>query len=1432
MAKLRGEAREERGAGAEAGYEEQILELLETPGKTPLGGAFEETIVFGPKTNAATLGFSSDDAASLAIGIPIAAAATYGGYKLVQAATSGPSTSKPWLYKLSPAYWVKSKREKKYIDIEKGSSAQNEQDKLDLAAAQRAYDATESVRQKESEISDIDKKLRGGSFTPDTSATQPAQGGLTVPSSTISGPPIPGMNYKLDKKILNTISKNGISSKVGGTITSDEFAAVTQIASQAIGDPARGQDWANGFLMKQNISVSNPDGSSWSFENGRRVITPAAPADVSMTTSAGDYGPYNRGSYNREGGGSNGGYRHHHHRRGQAPYGTNQYGQSVNQYGQPVNQYGQSVNQYGQPVNQYGQSVNQYGQPVNQYGQPITPYPGQVSSPTPGNAPTFNPACYAGTAYAAEAYGSGNPSYVQPTYTPPVPGGTICVNLNGDPDEGLPPITPQAARTQMMTPTSRKRMPPSRKKRTSSGLFVGYAGGISPWEKTLMDPTVMSTIMSTSAPTTGVRKPGQRGRYASRTAGMFVGYGGVSPWEKTLADPTLMSTVDTSIDPTTGGRRRTHAFMGGKHKKNRHASGMFVGYSSASPWEKGLADTTVFSTVMSTIDPTTGARKKGRHGTHAAGMFVGYGGVSPWEKTLADPTLMSTVDTTIDPTTGAPRRKHAFMGGKHKKNRHHTSGMFVGYGGSSPWEKTLEDPTIDSTVDTTIDPTTGGRHRTHAFMGAAATPQQKAQQAQLLMEKITDGHGDELDNIVSQKGLDGKQQWSKGDVDAMALDFLQTVTNLHGGAAPSAGDANLARNAVRYYGIKNGHSVMGADPGSSCTQRDQLINQILKDYDLKIVESIGKHDLFMKPNWTNNDINDITSDLVAAISKRNNKKLSPGDAAVARDAVKAYAIRDNRAIVSGNGAIMGISLTGILKDVGYVAVSPVLGAAWLGKKVYNKTRYGRWAGKQGPSACCQRRQQLAAQFQQQQTAQQQITVAEQQQADAIAHQQQLRDLEQAKANTAELQARASAAQDVAAESTAVQCNAYADMSAIQGAFVVDRHTGKPRPHGGSWAIVGMLHPAMVGKAALAAASRTPVGRKLRIGAEVARMARIHPPTKAKVAAIVGAAKAGNPRAKKQLKTIRAGHVAGVQRNAAVQSNAVVQRQRAKRSAAAMNGDMSALCYPNRRHHRHHHRRRGGGGQWGPNQNQNWCNQNQNWNNRGSNWNQNQGEGGYPPGRGPSVPGQGGGYVNWIKRCYGGANNPTYTPSSSTCYTNVSPSCTLGPINISGDSKGPNMANKKQGLGASADVAVALKAASATFGLPPEVGASVLQAANAGDPTAQKELVEATKVYKAAQKGDPVALKQMNDVMRDMKAGYAPAAQKAAVMSAAVATDKGTKNYKMRQAHAAKAARGKTGTRPVLASRGSMMTPAYAPPATSYPKSFWEILKPISFGTPL
>jgi hypothetical protein len=117
-----------------------------------------------------------------------------------------------------------------------------------------------------------------------------------------------------------------------------------------------------------------------------------------------------------------------------------------------------------------------------------------------------------------------------------------------------------------------------------------------------------------------------------------------------------------------------------------------------------------------------------------------------------------------------------------------------------------------------------------------------------------------------------------------------------------------------------------------------------------------------------------------------------------------------------------------------------------------------------------------------------------------------------------------------------------------------------------------------------------------------------------------------------------------------------------------------------------------------------------------------------------------------------------------------------------------------------------------------VAASVIAAAKSGDPQAKKELIEASKVYKAAQKGDPSAKRQMASVAADMKAGYAPAAQKAAVLAAAVGTTKGGKNYKMRKMVQQR--------RAVAFANADRAQPV---PNFFLPPSYFKI---ISFGTPL
>jgi hypothetical protein len=97
-----------------------------------------------------------------------------------------------------------------------------------------------------------------------------------------------------------------------------------------------------------------------------------------------------------------------------------------------------------------------------------------------------------------------------------------------------------------------------------------------------------------------------------------------------------------------------------------------------------------------------------------------------------------------------------------------------------------------------------------------------------------------------------------------------------------------------------------------------------------------------------------------------------------------------------------------------------------------------------------------------------------------------------------------------------------------------------------------------------------------------------------------------------------------------------------------------------------------------------------------------------------------------------------------------------------------------------DVQVAIAAAASSMGVPPAVAGSVIAAAHAGDKNAKRELDQAEAVYRAAQKGDAVAKKAMAKVVADAKSGYAPAAQKAAIMAAAVGTLKGRAMWQSRK----------------------------------------------------
>ena len=292
------------------------------------------------------------------------------------------------------------------------------------------------------------------------------------------------------------------------------------------------------------------------------------------------------------------------------------------------------------------------------------------------------------------------------------------------------------------------------------------------------------------------------------------------------------------------------------------------------------------------------------------------------------------------------------------------------------------------------------------------------------------------------------------------------------------------------------------------------------------------------------------------------------------------------------------------------------------------------------------------------------------------------------------------------------------------------------PHGGSWAIIGYLPPAMVGKAARLAATNTRAGKRLRIGADVVRAARRNPVVLARVNSIMGAAKAGNKKARYQAQTIKGGAIADAQRKNAVRTNASVHHVQAVLAWKKVLKKSLAIGGP----------ATGRFSQWKP----------------------------FPAVQvGEDAPAK-----------------PIPVPMGAKNYPKIK--------------------------GVPPDVIVAISAASNTFGIPPAVSASVVQAAQAGDKRAQKDLKDAAKVYKAAQKGDPAAQRQMKAVAADMKSGYAPAAQKAAVLAAAVGTTKGMDNYKRRQANALSNAQ----------SARTLVIPSNPPYEIPMPESYFRL---ISFG---
>lgn len=704
-------------------------------------------------------------------------------------------------------------------------------------------------------------------------------------------------------------------------------------------------------------------------------------------------------------------------------------------------------------------------------------------------------------------------------------------------------------------------------------------------------------------------------------------------------------------------------------------------------------------------------------------------GASPWEKGLSDPTARSLKMSTVMPTTGVR-------------------------GAASPWEKSTMNPTARSLAMSTMMPTTGVR---------GASPWEKG---------LSDptARSLKMSTIMPTTGVRGTSPWEKGLSDPTArslkMSTVMPTTGVRGAASPW--EKGLANPTARSLAMSTVDpttgartSSVGAGPAIS-PQEAQLLNGVVSVHGGTIAQISNAKNLGMKKRWSAGDVDSVATLLLQKMmADTGGRAPSAQDANVARAAVRFWLQKAGGSVA---GEFVGVGLFVGNDDVGgfwsglkTVALSPFTASYWLGKKAVQGVAWtGRkiFGGGSKPNASQQRQAALAAAAKQRAAAQLRIAAAEKRQEAALMEKEQARDVADQQAAAMEAEAAAQAA-----ESVAIEAEAMKDVP------------DQPASLSG-WVAIGRCNPSRVGKAALAAATPTPVGRRLRIGAFVGRAMKKDPVVRAQVAQVVRSAKAGDPKAKRQVSTIKAGIIADKQKLAAVKTNAMVARTVAsheKRKLIALGvspiGMFSRVCLPKLLSKK----------PWSPFS------------------------------FGNEVVGafnfQGGvGAFNFQGSNVVGADKgkAKASPKGKPTASNVPPSIP----------------------GVPPDILVALTASANTLGVPPAVAASVVAAAKSGDPKARQELNEAARVYKAAQKGDPVARKQLAAVAADMKSGYAPAAQKAAVLSAAIGTTKGAANFKRRKVQAARQ----------HAMATAHLPPQMTPVAACAGKAAW--MCPISFGRTL
>jgi hypothetical protein len=198
-------------------------------------------------------------------GASLGTAALYGAYQLAK----GPDTpktqgklepeSKPWLYKMNPSYWFKSKREKKFVGIEKERGVRNLELEKELGAAQRAYAVHQAAAEKAGKVERLEKEMTtslGDSF----------------------------IGAKLDSKdvrALDALKKARLTLEPGITWSPEQLKLASEVVGSVLGG-REGQAWLKEFLAKNAISWADEAGVIYTFNQGRVVRTPSI--SMSMTS--------------------------------------------------------------------------------------------------------------------------------------------------------------------------------------------------------------------------------------------------------------------------------------------------------------------------------------------------------------------------------------------------------------------------------------------------------------------------------------------------------------------------------------------------------------------------------------------------------------------------------------------------------------------------------------------------------------------------------------------------------------------------------------------------------------------------------------------------------------------------------------------------------------------------------------------------------------------------------------------------------------------------------------------------------------------------------------------------------------------------------------------------------------------------------------------